>query len=198
MLTQISSFMLPWHKIYPLVDNVQISLSDSDFVLLVDVGGGQGADALAFRQAHPNISGRIIVEDLPETIAGADKTSLHGVELQAYDFFTPQPVKGATTYLFKWILHNWSDESIKNFLSNTVQAMANDSVLLVQELVMPATGVDFATSTLDIYQLLYFCGMERTEDQWRDLLNDCGLDVVKVWGNAFTMLKILECKRKTR
>ena len=197
MLTQISSFMLPWYEIYPLAQNVNKSPLDPDTVLLVDVGGGQGADALAFRQAHPNLSGRIIVQDLPETVAGADVTSLDGLELQPYDFFTEQPVKGARTYLFKWILHNWGDDSIKSFLSYTVQAMTNDSVLLVQELVMPATGVDFATSTLDIYQLLYFCGMERTADQWRDLLHDCGLEVVKIWGHAYTMLKILECKKKT-
>lgn len=188
--------MLPWYKIWPLVDNVENLSSNSDAVLLVDVGGGQGADALAFRRAHPDLPGRIIVQDLPETVAGADKTSLDGLELQAYDFFTPQPVKGARTYLFKWILHNWGDDSIKGFLSQTVQAMADDSVLLVQELVMPATGVDFATSTLDIYQLLYFCGMERTEDQWRHLLRECGLEVVKIWGHAYTMLKILECRRK--
>lgn len=197
MLTQISSYMLPWYEIYPIAERASKSQSDSDGVLVVDVGGGQGSDALAFRRAHTDLCGRIIVQDLPETIAGCDDTSLNGVELQAYDFFTPQPVKGAKAYLFKWILHNWSDDSIKRFLAHTVQAMANDSSLLIQELVMPATGVDFATSTLDIYQLLYFCGIERTADQWYSLLQDCGVEVVKIWGHAHTMLKILECKRKT-
>lgn len=190
--------MLPWYEIYPVSEIAHRSPSSVNSALLVDVGGGQGADALALRRAHPDLSGRIVVQDLPETVASVDQNTIDGVELQAYDFFTPQAERGARTYLFKWILHNWGDESIKRFLPQTVQAMSDDSVLLVQELVMPATGVDFATSTLDVYQLLYFCGMERNEDQWRTLLNDCGLEVVKIWGHTHTMLKILECKRRTQ
>ena len=67
-------------------------LSDSN-PLLVDVGGGIGHDAEEFRIKHPGLSGRVIVQDLPETIQQASKTS-QSIELMAHDFFTPQPVDG--------------------------------------------------------------------------------------------------------
>ena len=67
-------------------------LSDSS-PLLVDVGGGIGHDAEEFREKHPGLSGRVIVQDLPATIQQASKTS-QSIELVAHDFFTPQPIDG--------------------------------------------------------------------------------------------------------
>lgn len=66
-------------------------------VLLVDVGGGQGFDATALREEHPTLPGRVILQDLPETLRQiGDPERLHrcGVEPAAYDMFTPQPVTG--------------------------------------------------------------------------------------------------------
>jgi hypothetical protein len=62
-------------------------------VLIVDIGGGQGAYLHAFNRRFPDTLGRRILQDLPhvlETVATVpDQT-----ELMAYDFFTAQPVKG--------------------------------------------------------------------------------------------------------
>lgn len=61
-------------------------------VLIVDVGGGRGEALHDLRTARPDLEGGMIVQDLPEVIAGMKDTP--GVEAMAHDFFTPQPIKG--------------------------------------------------------------------------------------------------------
>ena len=74
------------------------SQSGEDHVLLVDIGAGRGQFLRDLRSGRPDLVGRMIAQDLPEVIARRDV--VEGVENMAYDFFEPQPVKGAsfTTY----------------------------------------------------------------------------------------------------
>lgn len=60
--------------------------------LFVDIGGGLGHQAISFKQRYPQLEGRVIVQDLAQTLAHA--IEFPGVEKQVYDFFTPQVVKG--------------------------------------------------------------------------------------------------------
>jgi demethylsterigmatocystin 6-O-methyltransferase len=61
-------------------------------VTFVDVGGGYGQKAIALKDEFPQLPGRIIVQDLPMSIDRAPKVD--GIEFQAHNFFTPQPIKG--------------------------------------------------------------------------------------------------------
>ncbi len=63
-----------------------------DRVLFVDVGGGRGESLRKFRRNHPELRGRLVIEDLPKVFGGQEVEE--GVEAIAHDFFTPQPVKG--------------------------------------------------------------------------------------------------------
>lgn len=81
-------------------------------------------------------------------------------------------------------------------LSNTVKAMDQDSRLLIEELVLPDTGVDFKCSHLDILMMLYHSGMERSESQWRQLIDSVGLEVVKIWSNPATDPSVIETRLK--
>ena len=63
-----------------------------DKVLFVDVGGGRGESLRTFRRTHPELTGRMVIEDLPKVVEGQEVEG--GVEAIAHDFFTPQPVKG--------------------------------------------------------------------------------------------------------
>lgn len=188
---------VPWFHIYPFADELgQACSNNPGDVLLVDVGGNRGADILELRQAYPTMLGRLILQELPETIAAVDKSSMADIELQAYDFFTPQPVKGAKAYFWRWILHNWDDDNIRVFLSKTVQVMNEDSKILIEEYVLPDIGVDIKCSSHDILMMLYHSGMERSLSQWRALLDSCGLEIVKVWTRPDTDPSILECRLK--
>ena len=64
----------------------------NDRVLFVDVGGGRGESLRTFRRGHPDLIGRVVIEDLPKVIEG--QKDEEGVEAIAHDFCTPQPVKG--------------------------------------------------------------------------------------------------------
>lgn len=187
----------PWFTIYPFAAEMGAACQDANEVLLVDIGGNRGADILDFHQTHPDLPGRLILQDLPETIANVDKAAMSGIELQPYDFFTPQPVQGAKAYFWRWILHDWDDASIRKFLDNTIQAMSADSRLLIEEFVLPDTGADAKASHLDIMMMLYHSGMERTLSQWQALLTSCGLRIVKVWTRPDTDSSVLECKVAT-
>ena len=61
-------------------------------VLLVDVGGGRGDVLSSVRKRCGGLKGRFVVQDLPKEIEGREP--VEGIEAMAYDFFTPQPVKG--------------------------------------------------------------------------------------------------------
>jgi hypothetical protein len=63
---------------------------------VVDVGGGYGHLLREIRKRLPQITGKLILEDLLETVeAAGGVVPTENVEIQPYDFFTQeQPVKG--------------------------------------------------------------------------------------------------------
>ena len=81
------------------------SIQDGD-VLLVDVGGGVGQDLLKFHAKHPDLRGRLILQDLPDVVNNAKVPEY--IEAMGHDFFTPQPIHGAKAYYLHSILHDVS------------------------------------------------------------------------------------------
>lgn len=70
------------------------------------------------------------------------------------------------------------------------------SRLLVSEIVMPRGRVDLQTAWSDV-NMLTFGGIERSEKQWRDLLDNAGLKVVQMHGDAGgCWFRVLEVVRK--
>jgi demethylsterigmatocystin 6-O-methyltransferase len=62
-------------------------------VVLVNVGGGYGQVLQDVRKHVPRLKGKMVLEDLPETVKAAPP--IEGVEIVPYGFFTQeQPVKG--------------------------------------------------------------------------------------------------------
>ncbi|EIM79956.1 S-adenosyl-L-methionine-dependent methyltransferase [Stereum hirsutum FP-91666 SS1] len=80
--------------------------------VVVDVGAGVGAVPLALAKSYPSL--KIVVQDRDTVTAQAngelpEAVRSGRVKLQGHDFYTPQPVKGASVFLLKQILHDWSD-----------------------------------------------------------------------------------------
>lgn len=80
------------------------------------------------------------------------------------------------------VLHDFPDTKCREILCNQISAMApaGKSKLLVCETILPATGCSGFESLADISRTT-FCSMQRTEKQWRSLLESVGLRVVKIW-----------------
>ena len=82
-----------WLKEYPFERQTQDWNPSSEEALFVDIGGNVGHYCALFKGQFPNVPGRIILEDLPDTLNHALPTA--GVEKVGHDFFQPQPIKGA-------------------------------------------------------------------------------------------------------
>ncbi|CAF9913570.1 MAG: hypothetical protein ALECFALPRED_008912 [Alectoria fallacina] len=170
-----------WFEIFPteelLFEGFEAETENS--ALHVDVAGGNRYDIQTFKSRFPNQPGRLVLQDLPSVIN--DIKELHpDIVRQKYDFFTEQPIKGARTYYFRSICHEWSDEKCREILGNTVAAMEPGySKILINDWVLPDSGSPLLPALLDIQMLAVFSGMERTQPQWKKLLGSVGLEIVK-------------------
>lgn len=80
------------------------------------VGGSMGHQCVAVRRKYPDLVGRVVLQDLPETIEKVKVSPLpgfEGTEIMAHDFFTPQPLRGVfppLSLLSSQLFHSWSHE----------------------------------------------------------------------------------------
>ena len=82
-----------WLDFYPFEQKLPVEARDSDHnVLFVDVGGALGSEILELRKRFPALKGRMILQELPQTIEHVSPDP--GMEATVHDFFTPQPVIG--------------------------------------------------------------------------------------------------------
>ncbi|EAW14625.1 putative O-methyltransferase [Aspergillus clavatus NRRL 1] len=186
-----------WFEIYPAAKKLVVDLrQDPESVLLVDVGGGPGQEMSRFRERHPNIPGRIVLQDLPLTLNRIEKVP-DGIEPMEHDFFTPQPVKGARAYFFRQVLYNWSDAKSRQILSHIAEAMDPEySTLLIDDYVLPDTGAELRAAEMDILMWLHTAGLERTVSQWKSLFDSVGLELVRIWNTDKGDESVLEVRKK--
>ena len=165
---------------------------DNSNVLLVDIGGGTGHDLAAFTAAKPELFTplspyRLVLQDLPNAIdlAHAQQPPLppHIVPV-VHDFFTPQPIKGARAYYFRTIFHDWPDSHCRIILQHTLDAMGPNSKLLINEYVLPEKGVGVFPACLDLSMMATKGGMERTERDWKNLVESVGGRWIGVTGQV--------------
>ena len=82
-----------WMDFYPVEERLgKGARTDRDAVMMVDVGGGAGQQALALKNKFPSLPGRFVVQDLQSLPAEHER--VQGIEYQQHDFFNEQPVKG--------------------------------------------------------------------------------------------------------
>jgi O-methyltransferase domain len=151
----------------------ELDWSDGDIV--VDVGGGNGALLVDLLQRRPGLRG--IVLDLPETVR--DKAALGpDIEFVAGSFFEAVPTGDA--YVLSSILHDWDDEAATAIL-RTVRAAAppRARVLITETVIQPGNEPEGA-KWLDLLMLVLAGGRERTEPEWRALLEGAGLESVRI------------------
>lgn len=68
-----------WTSAYPVEKEVNGFKPSSDSEVLVDIGGGFGHHSVFFKEKFPNIEGRIVVQDLPSTLAHLPAKTWHRV-----------------------------------------------------------------------------------------------------------------------
>ena len=79
--------------------------------------------------------------------------------------------------MFRHIFHNWPDSACHQILKNTVSALEPGySRVIIIDVILPHKKVPKFNAFIDI-SMMAFGGMERTEIQWRDLLQAVGLSI---------------------
>ena len=80
----------------------------------------------------------------------------------------------------KNIIHDHPDTKALEILQRVKEAMGPQSVLFIDEVVMPNTGASVMATQLDITMLAIFGALERTESDWYKLLGRAGFEVREI------------------
>jgi demethylsterigmatocystin 6-O-methyltransferase len=78
------------------------------------------------------------------------------------------------------VLHDWPDHLARKMLSHIKAAMSKDSVLLIDEMVLPDVAVYSHVAAIDLAMMCATGSTERTESQWKTLFSEEGLELVDI------------------
>jgi O-methyltransferase domain/Dimerisation domain len=142
---------------------------------VVDVGGGNGSLLRGLLDRVPGLRG--IVFDLPET--NRDEAIFdERMSFVSGSFFAHVPP--GDVYVLSAILHDWDDERAGAILSTIRAAAPAGARVLVAESVIPPGNDPNGAKWLDLLMLVLAGGRERTEPEWRRLLERAGLEPVRI------------------
>jgi len=151
--------------------------STAEDVIFVDVAGNVGHQCALLKAKLPELKGRVILEDLPQVVPQA--IPVPGLEAIGLDMWQGQPIKGAKTYYMRMILHDYPDEKAIALLKLQAEAMSADSVLIIDELVVPNKGAHGHATQFDLTMLASLASIERTEKQWISLIDSAGFKILE-------------------
>jgi hypothetical protein len=95
------------------------------------------------------------------------------------DFFESVPA-GADCYVLSHIIHDWDDGRSLEILRNCRRAMDPHGRLLLLEMVIPPGDDPHPSKMLDMVMLSLPGGMERSEEEYADLLRRAGFRLTRV------------------
>lgn len=202
--------LTPWVDIYPTDTVVSGAVTNgtngtngeaapsSARPLVVDIGGGKGHDLKKFLARHPSIpAGSLVLQDLPDILKGVESelSSSPAITVQPHDFFTPQPAssRGAKIYFMHNVLHDWPDETALQILTTLAPAMEKGySRLLIHESLVSSVRPLSRVTVSDVTMMACLAAAERSEEQWRALVESAGLRVVRIWRPVQSVESIIE------
>jgi hypothetical protein len=153
----------------------------SPFPTIVDVGGGHGRLLAEILAVAPSARG--ILFDLPDVVAAAPPLLAElgvadRVQIVAGSFFDSMP--GGDCYVLKHVIHDWDDDDALQILGNLRDAAGAGAVILLAEMVIPRHNRESLGKILDLEMLNAVSARERTEKQYRTLLEGAGLHMTRV------------------
>jgi hypothetical protein len=174
--------------------------------VVADLGGGGGSLILAVLRLNMDLRGMLVdlassVDAAKSRFAEEDRASR--CELIAADLMQSVPA-GADVYMIKHVLHGRRDADAITMLKNCRAVVPQNGSLLIIEFILPAL-VSHADAQLeghlmsDLNMLAVTGGKERSEREWRTLLEAAGFILAGVYpvGDDNLMVRnvgILEAK----
>jgi O-methyltransferase domain len=160
----------------------------SRFRSIADVGGGRGHLLEAILERNPNARG--VLFDLPHVIEEARGSVTARMSLHAGDFFR-DALPSCDAYVLMDVIHDWDDERSARILSGIRAAAPPDATLLLLETIVPDEPGPHWGKTLDVLMLAVTGGLQRTADQFGELLRGSGFHMERVIKTA-TWMSIVE------
>ena len=157
-----------------------------DDIRLLDIGGGKGHLVKAIIDEKVNTMVKPMVLDTPHMIEDAkqfwkDHQGKHEVSLITGDFFKSIPE--ADVYVLKHIIHDWNDEKSIEILKNvhkSASAVKDSTVLIMEYVLEDDKPLNIHDAFLDIQMLAMVDGKERTESQWKHIVEASGFKIDKI------------------
>jgi hypothetical protein len=167
----------------------------SKFKKVIDVGGGHGSLLVHILKKYPKING--VLFDRPDVIKSAteiDDSIASRCEKVEGNFFDAVP-KGGDLYIMQQIIHDWKDELAIKILSNCRDAVDEDARILVVDAVIKPGNEQDLNKFIDLQMLLINTGgRERTEQEFNQLFQKAGLQMLKIIPTA-SMFSIIEGRK---
>jgi hypothetical protein len=101
------------------------------------------------------------------------------VEVVGGDIFQSVPA-GYDLYLMKTVLHDWNDEEARAILQVCRRAVRLDSEVWLVEAVLPDGAQPHPARFPDLHIMVTVGGRERTEANWRGLLESTGFALARI------------------
>jgi hypothetical protein len=167
------------------------------FASIVDIAGGHGSLLAAILEAAPHARGVLVDLAHVTEVARrnfAERGLAERTEVVTGNMFESVPA-GGEAYVLKWILHDWDDAACAVILKNVRAAIEPEGRLLIVDRVLPeraAASLAMRTATMaDLLMLIHLTGRERTEREFRALLEASDFRLVRV-GPTGTQLSVIE------
>jgi trans-resveratrol di-O-methyltransferase len=159
---------------------------------LVDVGGGTGTVAKIISEEFPHMI--CTVFDLPHVVANL--TDSQNLKYVGGDMF--QSIPSADAVMFKWILHDWSDEECVNILKRCKEAITSKGkegkVIIIDVVINQEKDEHDVTKTkllFDALMMVLLTGKERNKKEWEKLFLEAGFSHYKIV-SSFGMKSLIE------
>lgn len=161
---------------------VAATYSFSSLRRIVDVGGGNGTLISAILHTYPETVATLmdlgpVVEHAKRQLAEAGLTNR--CECVAGDFFQAVPA-GGDAYILSTVICNWDEERAITLLKNCHRAMTKGSKLLLVEIVLPPGDTPSPGKMLDLQMMVITGGRDRTEAEYRTLLEAADFTLTQV------------------
>ena len=167
--------------------------------VVADLGGGGGALIVAVLNANPHLTGMLVDNQAAvEAAAGRlqRESLLSRCQAVPADLREAVPA-GADVYLLKHVLHGYTDDGAVTILKNCRSVIPPEGRLLVIEFVLPDV-VDHADPDLeyrlmsDLNMLAVTGGKERSQSEWKNLLNQSGFELEQIFPVSGDPVSIIE------
>ena len=100
---------------------------------------------------------------------------------------------GARCYYLRNVLHDWPDDECIQILSQIAKAMEPGySKILLNEMIVPDVGAEIVATQLDMIMMACFASCERTVSHWRQLIEQAGLKMEKIWTEKADSESVIE------